>query len=415
MTEFSLLARRTLAEMHTKLMHEPDTELFERLGIATQELDPPFVTLDLARLTYNAQQLRDRASTQNGRRLPIRIASKSIRSVPVLRALLAVPGFEGVLSYSLREAIMLVQAGVCDDVLVAYPTTDQGALQALATQPALRRAITLMVDHPAHLNAIEQAVATAEPPIRLCLDFDCSYRFGDLHLGARRSPIHSPAAAEAAAKIISSHPKLKLVGIMGYEAQIAGITDDRAAVRLMKRLSAPELATRRQEAVERVSRVTKLEFVNGGGTGSMETTGADPSVTELAAGSGFYCPSLFSRYSAFSPLPAMFFTLATVRRPAPRMVTVHGGGWIASGASGKDRLPSPVWPKGLSLTPAEGAGEVQTPLKCANEVPRIGSRVWFRHTKAGEPCEHVNEIHVVHGDERVAAVPTYRGEGHAFL
>lgn len=46
---------------------------------------------------------------------------------------------------------------------------------------------------------------------------------------------------------------------------------------------------------------------------------------------------------------------------------------------------------------------------------RVGDRVWFRHAKAGELCERVNELHLVEGDAVVATVPTYRGEGHAFL
>jgi D-serine deaminase-like pyridoxal phosphate-dependent protein len=45
----------------------------------------------------------------------------------------------------------------------------------------------------------------------------------------------------------------------------------------------------------------------------------------------------------------------------------------------------------------------------------VGDRVWFRHAKAGELCEHVNELHVVDGDALEGRVETYRGEGKAFL
>jgi D-serine deaminase-like pyridoxal phosphate-dependent protein len=96
------------------------------------------------------------------------------------------------------------------------------------------------------------------------------------------------------------------------------------------------------------------------------------------------------------------------------MATVLGGGWVASGVPGPDRLPIPVWPTGLALTGLEGAGEAQTPLAHGGEL-RVGDRVWFRHAKAGELCERVDTLHLVHEGRLVASVPTYRGEGRAFL
>ena len=42
-------------------------------------------------------------------------------------------------------------------------------------------------------------------------------------------------------------------------------------------------------------------------------------------------------------------------------------------------------------------------------------RVWFRHAKAGELCEHVNALPLVRGGAMVEAVPTYGGEGRSFV
>ena len=67
--------------------------------------------------------------------------------------------------------------------------------------------------------------------------------------------------------------------------------------------------------VAAVSAVMPLEFVNGGGTGSVERTSAEAAVTEVAAGSGLYCPVLFDGYRAFSSRPAAFFALPVTRRP----------------------------------------------------------------------------------------------------
>lgn len=387
----------------------------ERMTAACAQLPAPIAVLDHHALSANAHDLVRRAQSK-----PIRVASKSIRCTAVLKALLAVPGFAGVLAFTLEEAIMLVKAGISDDVVVGYPTVSRAALRQLAGSTDLLAAITLMIDHPDQLSHALQA-HTPAAPLRVCLDLDLSLAAGPLHLGTRRSPIHTEAQVQAAAEFVTAHPHVRLVGLMGYEAQIAGVPDDTAAIRLMKRISRAELRTRRASLVATVARVLaqrglpELEFVNGGGTGSLESTAAEDAVTEVAAGSGIFAPHLFDRYDSFSPQPAAFFGLDVVRAPAPGIITVLGGGWIASGAPGADRLPQPVDPPGLRYTATEGAGEVQTPLRATGKVPRIGDRVWFRHTKAGELAEHVTHFQVLTDRQITASLPTYRGEGHALL
>jgi D-serine deaminase-like pyridoxal phosphate-dependent protein len=209
---------------------------------------------------------------------------------------------------------------------------------------------------------------------------------------------------------------------MAYEAQIAGVPDAPAgrrlrgvAVRGMQAVSARELAGRRAAVVRAVSAVAPLEFVNGGGTGSVERTSSEDAVTEVAAGSGLYNPALFDGYRAVTGRPATFFAAPVTRIPAPGTVTVGGGGWIASGPPGEDRLPVPTYPAGLRRLPMEGAGEVQTPLRGPGTAElRLGDRVWFRHAKAGELCEHVDVLHALSGDALADAFPTYRGEGRSF-
>ena len=239
----------------------------------------------------------------------------------------------------------------------------------------------------------------------------------------RRSPVRTPADAAALAAAIVARPALRLTGLMAYEAQIAGVGDSPPgrplygrAVRYMQRKSAAELADRRAAIVAAACAVAPLEFVNGGGTGSLERTAAEPAVTELGAGSGLYNPRLFDSYRGFTGQPAALFALPVVRRPGPGVVTALGGGYLASGPANRSRLPAPYLPAGLRLDQEEGAGEVQTPLLgAAADRLRIGDRVWLRHAKAGELCEHFGELHLIDGDAVTATVPTYRGEGKAFL
>lgn len=397
-----------------------------RLDAATKQLEAPLAVVDLDAFDHNAADLVRRAA---GR--PIRVASKSVRCRFLLERVLRMPGFAGVLGYSLPEARWLAGewagtdlAGT--DIVVAYPTTDHTALRALAADEHARELVTIMVDSVAHLDLVDAALGPGHPEIRVCLELDVSWRpiLGrDLaHVGSRRSPVFTPAQAVALARVVRDRPGFRLVGLMGYEGQIAGLGDNPAGrpllgavLRWMQDRSAHELARRRTAAVRAIGAVADLEFVNGGGTGSIETTGLDRSVTEVAAGSGLIGPTLFDNYRRFAPEPAVLFALPVVRKPRRRTATLFAGGYIASGPTGKDRSPSPYLPAGLKLLAVEGAGEVQTPVtgRAAREL-RIGDRVWLRHTKAGELAERFTEYHVLEGEQLTATVPTYRGEGRSF-
>jgi D-serine deaminase-like pyridoxal phosphate-dependent protein len=346
----------------------------------------------------------------------------------LLERVLRRDGFRGVLTYSLPEALWLAgewAGGDLGDVdlVVAYPTVDHTALRRLAADGHARRLVTVMIDSVAHLDLIDAALGTGHAEIRVCMELDVSWRplLGRdfAHIGARRSPVFTPAQAEALARVVRARPGFRLVGLMGYEGQIAGLGDRPAgkplmgaALRWIQDRSAPELNRRREEAVRRIG---DLEFVNGGGTGSIETTALDTSVTEFAAGSGLIGPTLFDQYRRFAPGAAVLFALPVVRKPRRNTATLFSGGYIASGPTGRDRAPSPYLPAGLSLFGTEGAGEVQTPVtgRAARDL-RVGDRVWLRHAKAGELAERFTEYHVLEGDRLTRTVPTYRGEGRNF-
>ncbi|HEX6936408.1 MAG TPA: amino acid deaminase/aldolase [Actinomycetes bacterium] len=378
-----------------------------RLDAATRHLDPPFAVLDRPALLANADDLARRAHG-----LPVRIATKSVRARAVLDEALARPGFSGLMAYSLPEAIWLARSGY-RDILMGYPSVHRAALAALCSDAELAERVTVMVDDVAHLDLLRDIAPTTE--VRVCLDVDASLRVGRLHLGVRRSPLRTVAQVLRLVAEVDRRPGLRLTGLMFYDAQIAGLPDSSPAVRLVKARSAADLMRRRAEVVSAVREVVDIELVNGGGTGSLHVTGRDPVLTELAAGSGLYGPTLFDGYRDFRPRPAAFFVLPVVRRPAPRIATVFGGGYVASGPAGRSRLPSPWSPSGLSLLRAEGAGEVQTPLRgAAAGGLDVGDRVWFRHAKAGELCERFSVLHVVDEGGSVEPVPTYRGERPAF-
>ena len=397
----------------------PDrTALRSRYDRATAALDPPFAIVDLAAFDRNAALLCGRAAGK-----PLRVPSKSVRVRALVARVLAQPGWRGVMAFTVAEALWLAEDH--GDVLVAYPSAERSAIATLAGDPDLAQRVTIMVDSEEHLDLVDAiAPAATRAEIRVCIDLDASWRpAGRIHIGVRRSPVHSAEQAGRLAAAVAKRQGFRLVGIMSYEAQIAGLGDAPPgrplrgrAIRAMQAGSFAELLRRRSAAVAAVREHADLEFVNGGGTGSIAGTAADPAVTEVAAGSGLYASWLFDGYRHWMGDPSAFFALSIVRRPDARTATAHGGGWIASGEAGPARQPLPWLPEGLKLIPTEGAGEVQTPLVGpAAAGLRVGDRVWFRHAKAGELCEHVNELHLVEGDRIVDVVPTYRGEGKAFL
>lgn len=373
---------------------------------ATAAVQPPFAVVDLDAFDANASDLVRRAAGT-----PIRVASKSVRCRSLLSRALAQPGFAGVMAYAVPEARWLVAAGF-EDVFVAYPSVDRAALAAVASDEREAAQVTVTADSLEHVDFL----AGLDRPhgLRVALDVDASLRVGRVHLGVRRSPLREPSDAVAVARAAAT-AGLSVVGLMFYDAQIAGLPDSSPVVRLVKKRSAESLLQRRGEVVAAVREVADLEFVNGGGTGSLHITGQDPAVTELAAGSGLYGPTLFDGYDDFTPRPAAAFALPVVRHPGAGFVTAFGGGYVASGPPGWARVPSPFGRRGVKLVRSEGVGEVQTPLQ-GNGVRglKLGDRVWFRYAKAGEMCERFDALHLVRGDQLVETVPTYRGEGKNF-
>lgn len=389
----------------------PDTATppYPRLLRATDLLDPPFALIDEEALWANAADLVRRAGG-----VPIRLATKSVRVRSIIKNVLTLPGFRGVMSYSLAESVWLADQGV-DDILLAYPSVDRAAFADLVANERRLAAVTVMVDSLEVLDAIDAALGADHPTIRVCLDVDSSLRVLGAHLGAHRSPVHTTREAKTTAAAITERKGFDLVGLMFYDAQIAGMPDSSAAVRAVKRRSAKELRRRRRRIVKAVRSMTDLQIVNAGGSGSLDVWRDDPTITELTAGSGLFVPTLFDDYRSFTPRPAAFFALPVVRKPTKDGVTCFGGGYIASGPAGDSRVPTPVWPEGLELYGAEGAGEVQTPLrgKVARSM-KVGDRVVFRHAKAGEMCERFDQVALVDASGQATLVPTYRGEGKNF-
>ncbi len=379
----------------------------------------PFAFVDLDVLDENIRQIAARAQ---GKR--VRLASKSLRCVAMLRRILAADAcFQGIMCYAAREAVYLASQGF-DDLLLGYPCWHREDIAGVARATQAGARIALMVDSAAHVEQIEAVASEYGVRLPLCLDMDMSLDVPGLHFGVWRSPLRTVEQARPLIERIVQSEHVWLDGVMGYEAQIAGVGDaypgqaaKNALVRQLKRRSAREVARRRAALVELVrSYGVSLRFVNGGGTGSMATTGAEAVVTEITVGSGFFSPALFDNYTEFRYLPAAGYAIEIVRQPAPAIYTCLGGGYTASGAAGADKLPKPYLPRGARLLPLEGAGEVQTPIQYNGPLTlNPGDPIFMRHAKAGELCERFPTLLLVSNGAIIDEVPTYRGDGQCFI
>lgn len=384
-----------------------------------QDTPKPFAFVDIDLFHRNVRDIISRAGSKK-----IRIASKSIRCNHLLKLLLnSSVQIQGLMCYSPREAVYLSKAGF-DDLLVAYPAMNEADIDAVIQQTLLGKKIYLMTDHEQHLLKIHKRAQLHGISQPVCLDLDLSVEYPGLHFGVLRSRVNSKKSAKTYLNSLSKYPGVTLKGLMGYEAQIAGLGDSGSGnglknglIRRLKKRAIPAVAKRRQVVYDQIKAAGHvLDFVNGGGTGSMESTRTEKCVTEIAVGSGFYSPTLFDHYDNFKHQPACAYGIEIVRKPNKYTYTCAGGGYPASGSPGADKAPSVYLPVGAKLTENEGAGEVQTPVSYKGPQELfLGDPIFLRHSKAGELCERFNELHLVSKGKIIDIVKTYRGEGHCFL
>jgi D-serine deaminase-like pyridoxal phosphate-dependent protein len=390
--------------------------MYDRLRRAIAAEPLPLALVDLDAFDDNTDRL---LAPVRKHQKKLRVATKSLRCLALIRRIQARAGdvARGLMSFAVPEAAMLIDEGF-DDVFGAYPTGQAVHADRLA-QLNRDHTVSICADSIDHLELFDAAGRKHGTKIPIVLEVDLSYRplEGAVHLGVRRSPLHGADALLALAEKIERYPGIRFYGVMGYEAQIAGLPDQKPFARVLKQLSRRPIAESRRRIFEGLSaRGLHPEIVNGGGTGSLASSTQESALTEVTIGSGFLDPLLFDGYDDLSLRPAAYFALEVVRHPAPDLIACHGGGYVASGEPGPDRLPRPALPPGLSLLSFEGAGEVQTPLKLASHLTLpLGAPVFFRHAKAGELAEHFREYVLIHGDRIAERALTYRGMGRSFL
>lgn len=385
--------------------------------VAYANLARPFACIDLDALDRNIAFVNQTSGNKD-----VRIATKSVRSVELLRYIAErINNPAGWMTFDLWETLFLLEQGF-DDLLLGYPQYDEQPVERIIPFIREGRTVIFMVDRLEQWQWLNAIGAKHDIVFEVCLDLNMSTDFKVLYFGTKRSSLRTTRDVEQLLIDGRSFTHTSITGVMGYEAQLAGVADipvvswQQLMIKQLKKLTRNHVRTFRKSAVELIgNNATALRFVNGGGSGSIDFTAEQEEVTELTIGSAFYFPALFSRYKNLPLEPATAFALRVTRQPEPGVIVCHGGGYIASGAIGVDKNPVPIWPENLSFIKNEGAGEVQTPLKNPQQQVKIGDSVYFRHAKAGELCERFSELHARRGSTYAGAYQTYRGEGKCFL
>ena len=392
---------------------------YEEIRTTLQSIQKPCAFLHVESLEKNIESILQMSGDKR-----IRIASKSVRSVSMLKKIMEYSDrFKGVMCFTAEEAIYLYEQGL-DDLLIAYPTWDETLLRQVCRLVKKGATITVMIDSSEHIDRLTSIAKEEQGTFLVAIDIDLSTQFPGLYFGVYRSPLRSAESVVSLIKRINDSPYIKLDGIMGYEAQIAGVVDDapkqsikNSIVRFLKRRSLKEIANKRTAIMKALQKEgVSLRFINGGGTGSLTSTKDEPSVTEVTAGSGFYNSHLFDKYTNLQLVPALFFAIEITRIPQPNVYTCAGGGYVASGSAGVDKLPEIYLPEDATLTNNEAVGEVQTPVIYDGSVDlTFGDPIILRHSKAGEICERFQHVYIIKSNEVIGKETTYRGDGKCFL
>ena len=403
----------------------------------------PQAWLDMDALDHNIALVNQKTQAVN-----LRLATKSIRSIDVLHYIKdRSPHFIGLMSYAADESVYLLENGF-DNILCAYPTLDTISVANTLKYTQQGAVMVWMVDRPEHVAVLERVGIEHGVKIDVCLDVNMSMPLPKLYFGTKRSALMHKKDIKALLKHIKKSDHINLVAAMGYEAQIAGLPEHlpgkallTPAIKLLKHRSQKQVSQRRGAMVNWLKKQGyALQMVNGGGSGSMDFTACQSEITEVTVGSAYYKPAYFDYMESMQDFRvAAGFVLPVTRQPEKDVITCHGGGFIASGAVGIDKAPVVHYPAGLTILNDEGFGEVQTPMKMDKRTVsetslKIGDAVWCRHAKAGELCEHFNELVCYEGaaqmpqgtDEQAinhtsirrkdaaATMTTYRGDGRCF-
>jgi D-serine deaminase-like pyridoxal phosphate-dependent protein len=284
--------------------------------VRIDELDTPFLTVDLDVFEYNVRLC---ISSLDGVR--VRPHLKTAKSPEVAQLLLSA-GASGVCVAKLGEAEVMLAGGV-DDVLIT--TELVGSIKA-------RRLAQLMSRWPdARVRVVVDSWEGASV-IDAALPGDLETLI-EVNVGQDRCGV-APENALALADRIQELDRLKLVGLQGYEGNLQHVRDPSDRQKLcdvsMQQLTATARDLRRAGHT--------IDVVTTGGTGTAEFFARHQEVTEVQPGSFMFMDADYLDTVGVRYQPALTAVATVISRPGPDRAVIDARLKTLSSDSGPARL-----------------------------------------------------------------------------
>jgi D-serine deaminase-like pyridoxal phosphate-dependent protein len=220
--------------------------------------------------------------------------------------------------------------------------------------------VIVALDGVDNVRELAEATQQAGKKLRVVIEVD---------IGMNRAGAEPGAPVVALADEIAAHPGLRLVGVMGWEAQTTAIADPAEKEKAVA--AAIALLTHSAELCRKAGH--DMQIVSCGGTGTLLYCVKQPGVTEVQVG-GAVMNDEHYRWHFQIDLPFSLTVLTTVTsRPTPTRVILDAG---RKAMSIEMALPRP-----LGLPPVRevrlSAEHTRLELETPSDRPRVGDRVEF--------------------------------------
>lgn len=230
------------------------------------DVDTPALLLDLPALERNIGQM---AAFARGAGVNLRPHSKTHKS-PKIASMQLAAGALGITCQKLGEAEVMAEAGI-GGILISSQIVGAQKIRRLVDL-ARHAQVLVAVDDARNVSDLSQAFVSAGATLGVVIEVD---------VGMMRCGVQPGEPTLALARQIIESPGLKFMGLMGYEGHTVSIRDGaerRQGASASLRLLVDTAEMLRHSGVP-------VGIVSSTGTGTFDTGGGFPGITELQVGS----------------------------------------------------------------------------------------------------------------------------------
>lgn len=279
------------------------------LGATLNEIDTPFVAVDLDAVEKNIDTLMKRFERLTN--VSVRPHLKTAKS-PQFAKLMLERGAAGICVAKISEAEVFVEAGITD-ILITTEVAGELKINRLMKLIAQAPDIRIVVDN----NEVTEALNEA------CVANSIKHRLNvliDLNVGQDRTGVSDASEAIALANHIASMKHLRLIGIQGYEGHLQHLNYEE---RVRKCKASMEKLVTAADAIRSAGHT--IDVVTTGGTGTAEICSTFSGVTEVQPGSFVFMDVAYRKATQGSYRNALTVIATVISRPTATRVVIDAG------------------------------------------------------------------------------------------